>query len=76
MNAQNLSSIQFHEDLMPMKKTIRDQGLSYSKVSGYLQQNSHILFGERMPRKTVLSWAIKTHNRDPKNFLKNIGFTK
>jgi hypothetical protein len=73
LDAQRVKSMQFHEDLRPMKETLKAQGVSYSAVSGHLKTNAHILFGGPMNKKDTLYWAIKKHAEDPENFLKNIG---
>lgn len=63
----------FHASLAPMKETIRSQGLRFGDVSHHLKKNAHLIFGTKMSKKDVLSWAAKRHDEDPKNFLKNIG---
>jgi len=65
-----------HADLAPMKETIRNQGASYGAVSGHLMANSNLYFGTQLSKKDILAWAVKKHRDDPKNFLKNIGFSK
>lgn len=75
-NAARQASQDFHATLVPMKETLRSQGVSFGAVSGHLKKNAHIIFGTGMAKKDTLAWAVRKHAEDPDNFLKNIGFNK
>lgn len=73
---RNAASKERHDELTPMKETIRSQGASFATVAGHLNKNSKILFGEQLTKNERLAWAVKKHAEDPENFLKNIGFKR
>ncbi len=74
--ASELATQDFHASLVPMKETIRSQGVNFGAVSNHLKTNAHIIFGTGMSKKDTLAWAVRKHAEDPNNFLKNIGFNK
>lgn len=65
---------QMHEDLRPLKETLKAKGISFASVAGHLTSNAHIIFGKKVTKDERLAFAIRKHAEDPDNFPKNIGY--
>ena len=65
----------FHASLVPMKETVRASGFNFPRLSAHLKSKGDAIGAPRNKHK-ALAWAAAIHDKDPKNFLKNIGMVK
>jgi len=62
----------YHSSLVPMKNTLNESNYTFARLSHHLKVNNQKI-GAPNTKKAAIRWAVEIHNRDPKNFIKNIG---
>lgn len=73
IQAKHKATRDWHASIAPMKQTIAASGRNFARVMNHVQTNSEKLTGRRMGKNNARVWARDTHDKDPKNFIKNIG---
>lgn len=63
---------EWHASLAPMKSTISKAGVSWPELRNHIRNNSDAL-GSPRGKDSGITWARDLHDKDPENFLKNIG---
>ena len=63
---------EWHASLAPMKSTISKAGVSWPELRNHIRNNSDAL-GSPRGKDNGITWARDLHDKDPENFLKNIG---
>ena len=62
----------FHSSLVPMKNTLKESNSTFARLSNHLKVNGHKI-GAPNSKRSALIWAAQMHDKDPSNFMKNIG---
>lgn len=62
----------WHSSLKPMKNTLSNAGIQWPVLRNHIRDNSESL-GAPRGKDSGIRWARDLHDKDPENFLKNIG---